>query len=68
LHLVQDMDGGANLGGATPVLAEAQPIADHLLVGRNLYGAFGVKRISSCASLISLGLNRARSRAVARLQ
>ena len=35
-------------------------------LGRNLYGAFGVKRISSCASLILLRLNRARSRAVAR--
>jgi hypothetical protein len=36
-------------------------------VGLNLYGAFGVKRISSCASLILLRLNRARSRAVVRL-
>jgi hypothetical protein len=33
--------------------------------GRNLYGAFGVKRISSCAYLISLGISRARNRAVA---
>jgi choline dehydrogenase-like flavoprotein len=36
------------------------------IVGQNLYGAFRVKRIPSCASLISLRLNRARSRAVAR--
>jgi hypothetical protein len=31
-HPIQDMDGHGNLGGATPVLAEAQPIADHLFV------------------------------------
>jgi hypothetical protein len=36
--------------------------------GLNLYGAFGVKRISSRASLTSLELNRVRSRAVARLR
>ena len=33
-----------------------------------LYGDFGVKWDSPCASLISLGVNRARSHAVARLR
>jgi hypothetical protein len=41
---------------------------DARLIGRNLYGDFSVKRISSCAFLISLELNRARSRGVARLR
>ena len=30
---VQDIDGNAHFGGATPAFAEAQPIADHLLDG-----------------------------------
>jgi hypothetical protein len=37
-------------------------------IGQNLYGDFSVKRISSCAFLVSLELSRARSRAVARLR
>ena len=31
-HPVQDMDGDANLGRPTRILARAQPITDHLLV------------------------------------
>ena len=37
-------------------------------LGLNLYGDFSVKRISSCAFLISLGINCAHSRAEARLR
>lgn len=31
-HPVQDVDGDANLGAPPPILARAQPFADHLLV------------------------------------
>jgi hypothetical protein len=34
-HAVQDIDGDGNLGGTTPVLVKAQPVAEHLFVSSN---------------------------------